>query len=134
MSSQSAVSQKFLAWEKENKVEWLASELQCGSLMFRYCGIADYIARIDGKIVLGDFKTSAKFKTTYVPQLVGLKQCFEEMGQKIDDIAVTRLGREGDFEHRVIECDFETELMAFLKAKDFLSQRNLFKARWEAWD
>lgn len=121
----------FLKWEKDNEVEWLLSEFQVGSLMWQYCGIGDYLARIGGRMTLGDFKTSTMFKTTFIPQLVGLKGAIEEQGVKIGDLAVTRFSREGEFEHRVVKVDFETEMMAFLKAKSYLEQRNLFKARWK---
>src|SRR4029077_8032947 len=86
---------KFFAWEKENNVEWLGSEIHVGSLMFQYCGIADFVAKINGRIVLGDFKTSKQWKDSWIPQLVGLKQCFQEMGQPIDDLTVVRLSRDG---------------------------------------
>jgi len=120
---------KFCDWEQENKVEWLASEVQVGSLMFQFCGILDFLARINGRIVLGDFKTSKGFKDSWIPQLVGLKQCIEEMGQKIDDLMVVRLSRDGEFEVHPIHVDFERELLAFIKAKDFYQERNMFNAR-----
>lgn len=122
--------EKFLIWEKENKVKWIASEVQVGSLMWIYCGIFDFLAEINGKIILGDFKTSSKFKDYWRMQLVGLKAALEEMGQKVDGMMAVRLSRTGDFEvHDVVIDDFEREFLGFIKAKNFLEFRNLWEAR-----
>lgn len=120
----------FLAWESACKVEWIASEFQVGSLTHKYAGIGDCLFCINGRLVLGDIKTSKDFHANWRIQLIGLKIALEEMGcPPIDEIAVLHFPKNGVFKYIPIPIDFETEKKAFLVAKEFYSVLKLFKER-----
>lgn len=121
--------EEFFDWEIKNKVKWIASEVQVGDDREMFAGIADYVAKVNDKIVVGDFKTSKAWKNTWIPQLVGLRHCLEYQGVAIDGIEVTLFAKGGKFQHIPIEYNHEQETKAFMVAKEFYKQRNLFKGR-----
>lgn len=49
----------FEQWLSENHVEFLSSELRIFSLKYMYAGTLDFTARVNGKLMLGDIKTSS---------------------------------------------------------------------------
>jgi len=51
--------QRFLDWEKAHKVKFLLSEQQVYSRKYNYTGTLDFICKIDGKMYIGDLKTSS---------------------------------------------------------------------------
>jgi len=121
---------QFLEWEKFVVAEWLASELQVAYEKHRYAGILDALYRAkDNHVYLVDVKTSEKTKQEWLPQLVGLKYALEDMGQPVDHLAILHLPRGGVFKCIPLECDYEREFKAFLVAKDFYAERNMFEKR-----
>lgn len=54
-----AAVEKFLDWQKAHKVEFLLSEQQIYSRKYNYTGTLDFICKIDGKMYIGDLKTSS---------------------------------------------------------------------------
>ena len=120
---------QFFLWEIETKPEWLASELQVASETHKFAGILDALARIDGKIVLIDFKTSSGIKDEYNIQLAGLCICLEEMGLPVDQRAILHLPKKGRYEYRIIDTDLEFEKECFLAGLKLYSYKNLFLAR-----
>lgn len=51
--------ESFLEWENKYKVKFLVSEQMIYSRKFKYTGKLDFICEIDGKLYLGDLKTSS---------------------------------------------------------------------------
>lgn len=50
--------ESFLKWEKDNKVEFISSERPVYSKKYNFCGTLDFLAKINGKLMVGDLKTS----------------------------------------------------------------------------
>lgn len=50
---------KFMGWVKKHQVKFLLSEQQVYSRKYGYTGTLDFICQIDGKLYLGDLKTSS---------------------------------------------------------------------------
>lgn len=120
----------FLAWEKEMHPEYLAAERVVYSRRYDFCGKFDWIMRIQGKVVLTDFKSSNQGKPQrrevsyedgsvqkemiatgiypeYLLQDGGYLLCHDEEREvdsslpEIDDVAVIRSGKtDGTFEYR----------------------------------
>lgn len=59
---------RFFRWAIDNKVKFLESEISVYHGVYWYGGSFDFICEIDGKVYLGDFKTSSKIDTTYYAQ------------------------------------------------------------------
>lgn len=51
----------FLDWQKKHNIEWVSSERVVYSLEHDYIGTMDFEAKIDGKLCVGDFKSSNGF-------------------------------------------------------------------------
>lgn len=121
----------FLQWQKQYQPEWLATELQVCSVKYRFAGILDALALINGKVTLVDFKTSADIKDDYAIQLAGLALCLAEMGLIVDQLAILHLPKDESesYEFRIIESDLDKNKLAFLVALEFYRHKNLFMAR-----
>lgn len=130
----------FLAWEKSIKPEWMASEVQVGSMTHQFAGILDAAAIINGKKVLVDFKTGDKVKLkdmkgnefikySIVAQLAGLQLCLEEQGFVPDERAILHLPKEGKYEYVPVCTDVVQDQKDFLNALTFYRSKNLFQGR-----
>ncbi len=90
---------RFYDWAEEKKVEFLASEIAVYSRKFWYAGTFDFVCRIDGKLLLGDFKTSKQIDETYFGQAAGYVIAIEEHNpeHKFDGVIIVRsiLAEEG---------------------------------------
>lgn len=89
----------FLKWRDRTKFEMIKSESVVFSKKFKYAGTADVIGKIQGGVVLGDFKTSKGIYPEYSLQTVAYKYAAEEMtGEAIPNIMIYRFGKDGTFE------------------------------------
>ncbi|MDE1868081.1 MAG: hypothetical protein KGI08_10295 [Thaumarchaeota archaeon] len=90
----------FLSWEKDQKVEFLESERAIYSKQYGYAGTLDFIAKIGGKTVLGDFKTSSGIWDEYFLQIAAYQQAYlEEFPDKtIVGGVIVRIGKDGTLE------------------------------------
>lgn len=90
---------RFYDWAEEHRVEFLASEVSVYSRIFWYAGTFDFICRIDGKLLLGDFKTSKQIDGTYLAQAGAYALAVEENNPDIvfDGTVIVRsiLAKEG---------------------------------------
>ena len=118
----------FLEWQTDSNIEWLASEVQVGSLTHNYAGILDCIYKIGDKVYLDDIKTSDKPKKEWKIQLAGLKMALREQGVNVDETGILLLRREGEFE-RISMNVTEADEKAFLVGLEFYRQKNLFAGR-----
>lgn len=70
------------SWEafvRDWQPEWVATEITMfrRDLVYSYAGTADFIARIGGQLVLGDYKTGSDVYEEHVLQLAALRFCDE---------------------------------------------------------
>jgi hypothetical protein len=90
---------RFYDWAIKYGVEFFASEESVYSREFWYAGTFDFICKIDGKTLLGDFKTSKQMDDTYFAQGAAYAMAIEENNPEIkfDGIVVVRsvLAKEG---------------------------------------
>lgn len=120
---------EFQKWERAYRPKWEGSEVHVGSETYMFAGILDALAKIDGTVMLLDFKTSKSIKDDYAIQLAGLCICLEEMGLVVDGRAILHLPKEGEYEYRPIESNLDLDRRAFLAGLEFYNQKNLFMAR-----
>ena len=107
----------FLKFQKEHKVKWLESERIIYSKEYNYWGVLDAIGKINGKLVLVDFKSSSGIYPEMYFQTAGYQIAFEEeTGKKIAKRIICKFGKEdGQFEVKELNCD-EEDKEAFLSA------------------
>jgi hypothetical protein len=92
----------FEFWCKGTQLEIIDCEVPVISEAHRYGGTLDFIGRLNGKLVLGDFKTSNGVWPEYLCQLAAYAKAYEETtGNKIDGgYHLLRFSKEnGDFGH-----------------------------------
>lgn len=94
----------FIEWEKKVKPQWLASERIVYSKKYNYAGILDAVAKINGKVVLIDFKSSNNLYEEYAFQTAAYQIANEEMGlEKIDHRIVIRFSKDTEEEYNAKE-------------------------------
>lgn len=82
----------FLKWEKDNKVEWIATELLVGDPdNLEIAGRLDALAIVNGKLTIVDFKVANTISPNYYIQLSGYQVCLFAMGINIEDRLIMRL-------------------------------------------
>lgn len=92
----------FEFWCKGTQLEIVDCEVPVLSTVHRYGGTLDFIGRLNGRMVLGDFKTSGGVYPEYLMQIVAYAKAYEETtGNKIDGgYHLLRFSKEnGDFGH-----------------------------------
>ena len=114
----------YLEWEKMTKPKYEAIELKMVSEKYRVGGTADFIARINGTLVLGDFKTSKGIYPEMTAQLAAYRKMYLELQPKakIESAMILKLDKNsGAFSHhfvgksqlnwgwRVFECCMELD-------------------------
>lgn len=90
---------RFFQWARDNKVEFLGSEVSVYSKKHFFAGTFDFVCKLDGKLLLGDFKTSKQIDDTYYAQGAAYAIAVEENNPEIkfDGIIIVRsiLAKEG---------------------------------------
>ncbi len=71
--------QQFLDWATTNKVRFLASEQRLYSKEFWYAGTADFVCEKDGKMYVGDVKTSSAIYSEHFIQASAYAHALEAM-------------------------------------------------------
>jgi hypothetical protein len=92
---------RFLEWVNRHKVEFLLSEQQVYSRKYNYTGTLDFICKIDGKMYIGDMKTSTGIYPEYFIQTAAYRQArLEEFPEEeYAGQLIVRVGKEdGAFE------------------------------------
>jgi len=95
---------KFLEWEEKYNVKFLVSEQIIFSKKYRYTGKLDFICTIDGKLYLGDLKTSSGIYTEMFMQTAAYRYAREEEfpEEKYAGQLIIRVDKNlGDFEFAV---------------------------------
>lgn len=119
----------FLEWETAYKPDWQGTELQVGSVKYKFAGILDGVALINDRLTLVDYKSSGGIKDEYTIQLAGLCVCLEEMGVIVEDRAILHIPKVGAYFYKPIDTDLAKDKLAFLVAREFYEQKNLFEWR-----
>lgn len=100
----------FFQWKNELGVEFISPDLLLYSKKYDFCGKADAIVRIGGKIYLLDFKTGSGIYNDAMLQTAAYVEMYNEMGydKKFGPLAGRIVSR---FEKRTEE-EFRTEMTA----------------------
>ena len=107
----------FREWQKENDVEVEAIEQHLWSDKYLYAGTCDCIAKVNGKLLILDWKTSKAIYPEYFLQLAAYVMAFEEQtGIKVKGVGILRM-RDGKKEfieksYAEIKQEFEVFLAA----------------------
>ncbi len=110
----------FMDWEKENKVKWLKSEMVVASHKYKFAGTMDFLAMVNGKLTLGDFKTSSMISEETYLQTAAYQICLEEMGlDKIEQRLVLRIPKDGkEVEAKIVPTDIGFDKETFLALRE----------------
>ena len=80
--------QNFHKWVESRDIEWLACEKKVYSRSWEYAGTIDALARINGKLCVIDFKTSAKIYKEYYLQVSAYCNAIGEMMGELPELGV----------------------------------------------
>lgn len=123
---------QFLVWEKENNVEWLASELKVYSRKYRYVGTLDSEAIVAGKLTLVDLKTSSGIYPEMFLQVAGYaKARQEETGKKYEQLCILRIPRDGDSFETKTDTRIDKHYRAFLGCRQAYLWSKAMKKEWK---
>lgn len=109
----------FVKWAEDNKVKFLSSEQRVYSEKNWYCGTYDFDCEIDGKIYLGDLKTSSGIYPEMFYQTAAYQNAIQEMAQPnevpIAGNIIVNCRKDGKFDCQMTE-EYEQNLKAFMGA------------------
>lgn len=123
-----AACQRFIDWVKEHNVKFLSAEQMILSRTKGYCGQADFFCVIDGKLWLGDLKTSNAIYDEYLEQVCAYKQARNEEfpSESFAGCVIVRVGKtEGE-----LEVVYVTEMDKYIKT--FNARVSLYQAMEES--
>ena len=80
--------QNFHDWVESREIEWLACEKKVYSRSWEYAGTIDALAKINGKLCVIDFKTSAKIYKEYYLQVSAYCNAIGEMMGELPKLGV----------------------------------------------
>jgi len=124
--------QRFLDWQKKHKVEFLLSEQQVYSKKYNYTGTLDFICKIDGKMYIGDLKTSSGIYPEMLIQTAAYRFAREEEypDEKYAGQVIVKVGKEdGELEVAAIRDDkwYSKMLVGFISALKLSESMDLIK-------
>jgi hypothetical protein len=95
---------KYWEWEKENKIEAVLVEYPMVSKLFNFGGTIDCLAKLNGKYILIDHKTSNGIYSSYFYQLAAYAQLLLENGYEIENARILRIGKDENegFEQKIM--------------------------------
>lgn len=90
----------FIQWAKDNHVKFLESEKHVYSRSNWYGGICDFVCEIEGKIWIGDIKTSSAVYPEHFFQTSAYQLALQEMGDypEIEGHVIVNCKKNGEFE------------------------------------
>lgn len=90
----------FIDWATQVSLEIIETEVPLISEEFRFGGTFDALARVAGRVVLLDWKTSNGVYADYIVQVAAYRQLLKERGTEVDGAQLCRFGKEfADFHH-----------------------------------
>lgn len=92
--------EQFLKWVSDEKVEFIENEKIVYSKKLNYAGTFDFLAKINGKIWIGDIKTSSGIWDEYWFQTAAYRQAYREEYPevKISGEVIVRVGKDATLE------------------------------------
>lgn len=113
------MTDNFVKWVEENKVKFLSSEQRVFSKKSWYAGTYDFDCEIDGKIYLGDLKTSSGIYSEMFFQTAAYQNAIQEMNEPnevpIQGNIIVNCRKDGKFDCQMTE-EYEQNLKAFMGA------------------
>jgi hypothetical protein len=82
---------EFCKWEKDNNVEWLATEIMVANEDDEFAGRLDALAMMSGKKTIVDFKVAKTISDSYFLQTAGYWSCLNWMGWQAEDRIIVRI-------------------------------------------
>jgi len=126
---------KFLEWVNSNKVEFLESEKIIYSRDYNYAGTMDFLAKVNGKLIVGDFKTSSGIWDEYWFQVSAYQNAYEEEfpDTRIDGQIIVRIGKDATLEvkENFVREDYIENFTAFISALQL--NRRILVLKDRAW-
>ena len=95
----------YLEWKKMTKPKYKAKELKMVSEKYKVGGTADFVARINNSLVLGDIKTSKGIYPEMTAQLAAYRKMYIEIQPKakIESAMILKLDKNsGAFSHHFV--------------------------------
>ncbi|HXJ47949.1 MAG TPA: PD-(D/E)XK nuclease family protein [Candidatus Acidoferrum sp.] len=90
----------FLDWATQVNLEVLETETPLVSEQYRFGGTFDALAKVAGRVVLLDWKSSNGVYPDYIAQVAAYRQLLRERGTLVDGAQLCRFGKEfADFHH-----------------------------------
>ncbi len=80
------ITKKFVDWATINKVKFLESEIRVYSEKYWYAGTCDLVMEIDGKVWIGDIKTSSGIAPENFFQTSAYQTALQEMQSKYPEV------------------------------------------------
>ena len=98
---------QFLDWKERHDVKFTLSEQSILSLKYGYSGTLDFSCVYEGKMLIGDLKTSSGIFPEHLIQATAYKRAREEefSKEKYEGILVVRIGKDGSFEIATVTDD-----------------------------
>lgn len=85
------ITDRFVKWATDNNVKFIAGDTSVLSEKYWYAGSFDFVCEIEGKVYLGDFKTSKQIDREYFVQCAAYRHALKEMcGIEIDGSIIVR--------------------------------------------
>lgn len=114
--------QSYLNWTQQTRLKIVEQETPLVSEKYRYGGTLDAIGEIDGKLVMLDWKTSARIYQDYLIQLAAYNQLWvENTGKVLHGFHLCKFSKDyGDFSHHYFSDlnDAWEQFLLFRKAYD----------------
>lgn len=130
--------QKYLAWSEANRSELMAAEGLVASAEFLFCGKFDRLDRVNGKVILRDYKTSKDIFLEQFIQLGAYSLAIKEWtGIDVDGLEVLRFGKDdGAFETLLIDdpeevMQFQAQAIRCRETYEFAKFGNDARFKWE---
>lgn len=88
----------FVEWSHKENIKYLSTEKHVYSKSMWVGGIADFICEIDGKLFVGDVKTSSNIYPEHFIQASAYAEMLKEMGNPaVDGVIIVNLDKKGGF-------------------------------------
>lgn len=106
----------FVQWTKERNVKFLESEIPVYSKKYNYCGTCDFIAEVDGRRYIGDWKTADPKKEWKQNKYTGKLRAYPEHFIQVAayDQALTEMGHAPFDGHMIVYVTKEGKLHTFI--------------------
>lgn len=86
----------YMKWEEQHQVEPIFSEKSLVSEEYKFGGIIDFYAKLDGKYTVIDFKTSKAISKEHFLQVSSYVQLLKENGYQVDQLLILDVKKQLD--------------------------------------